>query len=212
MKLDELVLRADARSVDHDDSEWVVEAGDQRLRFLPTVDEARHVVFTTKPAGWIEFVLGGELPQNVALFERYGVFRKSLFDQLRRLLVGTNAREMRFVGDLDPTDIFVFLSLREALHGTGARLRYVGVNDDWLALCERHSLTSGSLPTMDLPLFERALLEDLFTLEDQSWQRDVGSRGVELLRTGKKLEIEGACNPAFYGGELATALRPVLFP
>jgi hypothetical protein len=126
---------------------------------------------------------------------------------------------MRFVGDLDPLDLSVFV----ALQAGGAPLRtrlappvpviYAGIDDSWLALCE-HRIRDREIRTVLIPQnqTERKLLSEL-ERSGVDIETLVGPRCATLLRDGLKLEIEGASNAAFYGKDfMAHLLHRLLRP
>ena len=119
-----------------------------------------------------------------------------------------------FVGDLDPYDLTTFLVLRSGdpdLRRPGRQalpITFAGIDDSWLELCEGHLL-----PRMrgELPVIKMAGLElehrDI-VLHLAPWLLDlVGPRCADLLRSGMKLEVEGASNPSFYDEGFHPALR-----
>lgn len=119
-----------------------------------------------------------------------------------------------FVGDLDPFDLTTFLALRSGdpdLRRPDHRalpIRYVGIDDAWLKICERHLLPE---MTGALPYFRMSALElkhrDL-VLRMAPWLLDlVGQRCAELFRSGMKIELEGASNPSLYNRGFLSALR-----
>jgi hypothetical protein len=121
------------------------------------------------------------------------------------------ARELAVVGDLDPLDLTVLLSLGSGgLGGKGAHIRVVwhGPRDQWLDACDRARRRSGwrGVPTITMTTFERSHWEQLRAL-DVPWARVLGPRSVALLDAGEKLELEGASNPGIYGDGFERRVR-----
>jgi hypothetical protein len=85
--------------------------------------------------------------------------------------------------------------LREA---NGPRLVYGGIDDVWLAAMERTLKRGRRLDSISIPLMkhERTLLKRLDRALDL--ERIVGPRSAALLRSGFKIELEGATNPHLY--------------
>jgi hypothetical protein len=117
-----------------------------------------------------------------------------LTDVLR--MFGPHQPPALFVGDMDPVAIAQYLAAQRMLAATGGpELAYAGMSDPWLSAMgdsswplARLSIRMGA-PEMRL----LRALESSTRLEDL-----VGQDGAELLRTGFKVELEAALNPAFH--------------
>lgn len=103
-----------------------------------------------------------------------------------------------FVGDLDPPALVQFVETQR-MAARRVRVAYGGIDDGWLDLVEAGLTRPWRLERVLIALEadERALLPKLERAIDLD--RLVGPRSAALLRGGRKLEIEGASNPRFYG-------------
>jgi hypothetical protein len=105
-----------------------------------------------------------------------------------------------FVGDLDPYGVVQYVETRRMLQrANGPILLYGGVDDAWLEAIEHRLIRGRRLEQIQVPLSrpETTLLtkvERAIDLEEL-----VGRRCLAVLRTGYKIELEGATNPALYG-------------
>ena len=104
-----------------------------------------------------------------------------------------------FVGDLDPPSIIQYLATRDRLVPTRrSRLLFGGVDSTWLEDVEAALRPELALDRVCTPLSRAEkrllrLLEDSLDLDSL-----VGSRAAAMLRSGVKLEIEGATNPQLF--------------
>ncbi|MHB1846508.1 MAG: hypothetical protein ACYCWW_16930 [Deltaproteobacteria bacterium] len=114
-----------------------------------------------------------------------------------------------FVGDLDPLDLTIFASYYcgdsnlTQPQKAALPMRYLGIDDQWLEICEQNlraayrpagiSAISFEMSPAERRHFE--IVEELLGGQLEKW---VGPRCVSLLRSGQKVELEGASNPAFY--------------
>ena len=126
-----------------------------------------------------------------------------------------------FLGDLDPYDLTVYLLLCAGGMGEDghpaderAAVTYLGAGDALIDLCERHALPDWSplldRATITMTDFERRHL----TLLEGLWpemESVVGRHAMALLRSGRKLELEGATNPAIYDDAFPTALAKFFY-
>jgi len=87
---------------------------------------------------------------------------------------------------------------RVALKMKGPALQYGGVDDAWLAAMSRSFKGRCRLESLRIHLArpEVTLLKRLDKAIDL--ERLVGPESCSMLRSGYKIEIEGAINPAFY--------------
>jgi hypothetical protein len=117
-----------------------------------------------------------------------------LTDVLR--MFGPDQPPVLFLGDMDPVAIAQYLAAQRMFAATGGpELAYGGMSDPWLSAMgdstwplARQSIRM-SAPEVRL----LRALESSTRLEDL-----VGRNGAELLRTGFKVELEAALNPAFH--------------
>lgn len=146
------------------------------------------------------------LPEHLFILVRYGLPTVEQWKLIRDLAARVRL-PICFVGDLDPLDLTVFVALRsgdsELRHPSRRALRisYCGIDDRWLTLAERH-LSAEWKRHRSFPIIRMAPIElehrDVI-LNLAPWLLDeIGPRSAELLRSGVKLELEGASNPAFY--------------
>ena len=96
-----------------------------------------------------------------------------------------------FVSDLDPPSIVKYVQLHRGA-AFRSRLRFGGVNSRWLQAIH------ATLPRVRIPLAlrERRLLSKLDAA--LSLERLVGFEAAALLRSGFKVELEGATHPGLY--------------
>lgn len=153
------------------------------------------------------------LPGDVVALVHYGIPTALHFQMVEGWLARMGG-PIHFVGDLDPMDLTVFAALRAGdplLRAPRRRrlpVRYAGIDEGWLELCRRWMRRglARDTGTIAMPPLERehlqlvrGLLPDIEAL--------IGSRGVELLESGYKLELEGASNPALYRRSFTAELR-----
>lgn len=172
--------------------------------------EPRLLLYSTKEALVQRWVMDEIYPAGWMALSRYGLPTPEYLDEIR-LHLAKHRLPLLFVGDLDPLDLTIFAILRHGeatLTGRSAKLPvyYAGIDDGWLALCERNIrkhalneafLTIGALEREHLSI-TRELLPDIENM--------IGPRCLALLESGKKIEIEGACNIGFYGEEFPALL------
>jgi hypothetical protein len=123
MRLERMALRQNA--------EWAAAARWPALSFVPSAKKCRQILYLTKCNGLIGIRLDADrLTSRATIFTRYGlvtpVFAKRVFAEAR-----ASAVPVDFVGDLDPHDLTVYLTLACAERGGFARVRYLGVADQW---------------------------------------------------------------------------------
>ena len=154
-------------------------------------------------------------PENTDALVSYGVPSARVCDIVRE-----HARHVRrpiqFIGDLDPLDLAAYVALGAG--GTPLRrsrrrpvpVQYAGIDDRWLDVCERHARQPPvATYTIRLSTRERDQLDALERV-GLDLEATVGPRCAAILRTGYKLEIEGATNPAIYRSGLHRDLRSFL--
>lgn len=183
------------------------------LQWFVGESKPRAVLITTKRYLVDAWLPGGALDDSMAIAVRYGLPTQVAIDAVRKLAKGWRS-PLFFIGDLDPLDLSAFKAYRRGnanFRGGDARrssMSYIGIDDEWMDLCER-SLKPGL--TFDALLIHMAtaeqehfrVIEPLFP----DMEEVIGSRAVSLLRSGRKLEIEGASNPGLYRRGFATQLR-----
>ena len=185
------------------------DEGRRPIRVTPPAAACRKVLFSTKDQ-WLSTLAPEGPPRDVALITRYGPVdaeRRALL----RPIAAAFAAPIVFAGDLDPLDLAAFATL--ALGPDPIPMRYVGIDDAWLNLCE-----------VDLATRDRVLERVCIRLNDDErtgldrlaklpidWPALVGPRCWALLQAGLKLELEGASNPAMYSNPFRTELAARLF-
>lgn len=97
-----------------------------------------------------------------------------------------------------------------AITGTLSRTCTGAINDQWLKLCERSFRPEFSLEKVCIPMepVERQhldIIEKLLGADDL--QDLVGPRCLAMLKSGLKLEVEGASNPSIYKRDFPRRLR-----
>jgi hypothetical protein len=171
------------------------------------------VIYLTKST-WMEMCDGwGTLDGGrTSLFTRYGIVPGVYADVVRLEMARMRAKKLAVVGDLDPLDLTVLLSLQcggieETARPGSIPVRWLGVRDQWLSACDRALGSKGSVwATVTMNAFEVEHWRRLEAL-GISWEAIIGSRSVALLRAGKKVELEGASNPSIYGRPFLAKVR-----
>jgi hypothetical protein len=169
----------------------------------------RYTIFTTKSIAWDFFFSAPGAFSDALLFYRptpmLPVYSGMIASELQRL-----GACIYFVGDLDPEDLCVFFGLREQLLVLGvanAAIHYLGISDDWLALCSRFARTA--IPTIASSGSERRLL-DMLSASVSDVRNVIGVDCMQLLKKEIKLELEGALGPSFYGDGFVAELAQLL--
>jgi hypothetical protein len=104
-----------------------------------------------------------------------------------------------FVGDMDPFSVVEYIETRRMLLASnGPTLLYGGLDDAWLAAIERSLKRGVRLTRVRIRLSRRetGLLRRIEGAIDLELL--VGPRACSMLRSGYKIELEGATNPALY--------------
>jgi hypothetical protein len=111
--------------------------------------------------------------------------------------LGTGAMPLLFVGDMDPVAIAQYLAARDMLAMAPRRpLRYGGMNDAWLAAMAESQVSLSRL-SIRMDRGERLVLAALDAAVDLDAL--VGPESAEMLRSGTKVELDAAVNPAIHG-------------
>ena len=171
--------------------------------FLPDGRKPRRALFLTKDSVLIRLMAEDLLPHDAVVLCRYGLPTEK-YAREARMLLSRSARAI-FVGDLDPLDLHVYLSLRRG--NSRLKLEHGGLNDACLDLCERNLKKGQRLESALIRMGERerrhfAILDSLVDVT-----AIVGERSRDLLRSGFKLELEGATNATlFREGHLSSFL------
>jgi hypothetical protein len=181
------------------DGEWLwLGRQDSQLVFVRAPQKCSFVVLSPKPEPWKEW-LWGAVPAGVGIVSGSCPTDASLLKLVPAL---SPKRSTVFVGDMDPFGLVQYVEARRVLHeANGPRLVYGGIDDVWLAAMERALKRGYRLDHICIPLMkhEKTLLERLDRALDL--ELIVGPRAVALLRSGFKIELEGATNPHFYADQ-----------
>jgi hypothetical protein len=171
----------------------------REMRFQASKYPPRRIIFCTKYTGLMGFHLHED-----RRFDRVSFFwRGCPITPAHAALIACQATKhnlnVAFVGDLDPWDLFIYLSLGVSLFPFGVDVDYVGINSNWLQLCRRNgnAHVKQDAHLIDLDPFERAVFRQLQKLP-VNWNKIIGRAAVNLLNDGQKLELEGATNPHQY--------------
>jgi hypothetical protein len=101
-----------------------------------------------------------------------------------------------FIGDMDPVAIAQYLAARRMFAATdGLDLAYGGMNDSWLA-----TMGDSNWPLARLSIRMSAPEVRLLRALESATRMEglIGPDCAELLRSGFKVELEAALNPAFH--------------
>jgi len=157
---------------------------------------------------WLLHVLGWTdgMPDDIALLWRWAPVGKAHAGAIRSVVEAFGAPVV-FVGDLDPLDLATFSTLERCLRGLTVPVRYGGVGDRWLEICEQHLPPRSSLRSLCIPMSdpEQEALRRAEAI-GLGWGALAGPRGSALLGSGVKLELEGATSPHFFSPSLAGEL------
>ncbi|HYV49049.1 MAG TPA: hypothetical protein VFA20_29515 [Myxococcaceae bacterium] len=160
---------------------------------LPDGARPRRTLFVTKYMILIRCMTEKLLPDGTVVLHKYGLPTATYRREIGACL--SKVRPAIFLGDLDPLDLHVYLTLRK----DAVELRYGGLNDACLELCERNFKKGRLLfdaPTIGMGPMERRHFSILDSMVDVAAL--IGPRSRDLLRSGRKLELEGATNPHYF--------------
>jgi hypothetical protein len=193
-----------------------VEASDTPSQCWARVGRPDRLLYFTKDAAfqWWFSLHGGkwEAPSEIAVCSHSGLPTQEACAYVRAHAAYFH-RPLLFVGDLDPADLTTFLTLSIGSPGLkrpkGYRLRlgYLGIGDAMIDLCLKF-LGKKSLDSICMPM--TALEKEHFALVGKmipSLRRIVGRNALELLHSGRKLEIEGAVSRSLQDRDFAKGLR-----
>lgn len=164
---------------------------------LPEGRKARRTLFVTKGVFYRRLAWEDILPEDSIILGRYGLPTATTRREISAYF--SRAPTAIFVGDLDPLDLHVYLTLRE---DTPA-LRYGGLNDACLDFLKRNLKRGRRLERLMLPMGpnERRHFSILDSMVDVAALMGPWSR--EVFRHGLKLELEAATSvPEFKPGYL----------
>jgi hypothetical protein len=172
---------------------------DSWLNFRAPSRAPNRILYVTKPQGLLGLNLETDIAFNrIAIFAHYGIVTAT-----HAALIACEATRhklsVHFVGDLDPWDLTVFLTLTVELRKYGIDAAYAGIGAEWLQSCRSRLRRPFRLTDalIELAPFELRLLKLLWEAP-VDWNRIIGPAGVEILCSRAKLELEGATNPGLY--------------
>lgn len=193
-----------------------IEAFDAPSQCWVRVDRPSRVLYFTKDAAfqWWFSLHGGrwDAPPEIAVCSHSGLPTQEACAYVRAHAAHFH-QPILFVGDLDPADLAAFLTLSigspslKRPRGHRLKVKYLGLGDAMIDLCLRF-LGKGSLDEICTPMttLEKkhfALIERMVPVLRQI----VGRNALELLHSGRKLEIEGAVSRSLQDRDFAGALR-----
>jgi len=165
----------------------------------PTTDGAP-IVFTTKPSVVLAAIDQDEVADGPGVIGRYGLPSRTDLDWIGGII---GARELLFLGDMDPVDLMVFAWLRSSL--CPKQVTCAGVNDVLLEAAGLSATTSASLPLAASEQQSLTLLRKVLPdLGDT-----VGRECARMLEQGRKIELEGVRSSR---EGVAAIARSVRFP
>ncbi|MBI5478013.1 MAG: hypothetical protein HY906_04110 [Deltaproteobacteria bacterium] len=168
----------------------------------------KRLLYFTKDFLLKQWLQQGPLPAGLGAVVRYGMATPNYCAWVKR-----EAKALRlpvlFVGDCDPYDLTVFLSLQRGSDelvktpATTVPVQYLGIDDRWLAMCAAaFSPPEGGNPDFKLVMVEMTPLErrhlEVLLKVAPELERLVGPRCRQILLAGRKLELEGACSRSLY--------------
>ena len=180
------------------DGEFVFEDRPSVYSIIEPSRSPGKLVFTTKPAPIAAAIHGLGVRSCIGMIARYGLPSDRDIRLIHRV---AEKHEFLFLGDMDPTDLMIFASLRVRLHPK--QVLYLGVNDSYLDclgvfLPESFITSFAPSESKSLPMLKR-ILPDLHEI--------VGDGCHKLLDRGKKIELEAvvsaaldACSDSFARG------------
>ena len=142
-------------------------------------------------------------PSHIAIACKAGIWDPTSVQIVAALAEKTDL-EIRFVGDLDATDLVIFLSATLMFARWGIPLHYGGINDHWIKTCERKFIRNDwakeweSIVAIDIGKNERQMVQDIFKACPEI-RGLLGPKSVAILLKGTKVELEGTWNAALYG-------------
>ncbi len=208
MNIDHEIWSSFRKGIARDD-EWSSPSSNPPLTYVQGSGPCERLYYMTKPILFKRLLPRARFPGGIAAFVRYGLVpsRYSVVVKETAIRLRLDA-PVAFVGDLDPYDLSVFLSLHQGSPSLKRRTRYsppiayLGINDEWLDRCVRLSRPEVTRPEQ-LPVcirmtdFERRHVDVLLRAAPQL-RTVIGEGASALLERGYKLELEGASAPRFF--------------
>ena len=175
---------------------------------------ARRLFFFTRDYFCREWLLGNQPPRDWNALVRHSIPSEHYIASVHR-----HARALRlpvlFVGELAADALATFLTLRlgspdlELRHGAGLPVRYLGVDDRWLALAEAHLAPGRSIDGLTSSLLGEYEAEqvDLLCELIPDLEKLLGPRSFRLLRSHRSLGLEPLYDSSFYVAGYPEKLR-----
>lgn len=110
---------------------------------------------------------------------------------------------IRFVGDISPFDLHVFLEYRRLLATEGARIEWAGIGPSWLDACGR--LGPAVHARLELTSVEEKHRDQLVE-SVPALPALIGQRPWAILQAGAKITLESASGVAAYGPRIYRAI------
>lgn len=136
------------------------------------------------------------------LVELWGLPEKRQIQQLRDW-IGPEPGDVRFVGDLSPSVLAVWIAVMRDARALGLNITWHGISDRWIfdALLEK-------LPKVSLELRpgDQLLWTDLRSIMDVDMPELLGPISTSLLDGGHKLELEAPTNPNLFTADFRQRL------
>lgn len=139
------------------------------------------IIFTTKPDVVSAAIDPRDTLGNVAMVGRYGLPDDRDLNWMGTLV---GSRTVTFLGDLDPVDLMVFAWLRAAL--PRKRVVYGGISDGLFKGLKARLPVALSIPASPSEQESLHLLNQVLP----DIRKTVGVQCANLLRVGKKIEVE----------------------
>lgn len=152
------------------------------VTFDGPTENAAFVIYTTKFFAVERLIANSEIDVETDVLGRYGIPSDQ---QLESTWSFIGNRQTIFLGDCDPIDLLVYTFLSERI-----KIDYFGVSD---LLLWALGTKIENWNTIELLNDELEALELLKETKIQ-YENLMGSRCYEMLKQGRKLEVEGAVN------------------
>ena len=193
--------------IDLPKDEWP-EPNNRPLIYYVGAHPHTSLIFCTKFAGLLG--INQKIFEGASIFDRHGLLEERYMPCIAQEAVRLK-RSVKFLGDLDPLDLTSFLVLKTGMDPYKIKVNYCGIDDEWIRVCtevlaKKRRGKPRAIPTISMTPFEVEHLRQLERLPID-WENIIGPLSLELLRKGRKLELEGASNPAFYGSSLIKFIR-----
>jgi hypothetical protein len=201
------LLFAKLRRIARPRDEWS-ESNNRPLIYYIGAHPYTSLIFCTKFAGLLG--INQKIFEGASIFDKQGPLEERYMPCIAQEAVRLK-QSIKFLGDLDPLDLTSFLVLKTGMDHYKIKVNYCGIDDEWIRVCtevlsKNQRGKPRTIPTIPMTPFE---VEHMRLLEylPIDWKDVIGPLSLELLRKGRKLELEGATNPAFYSSSLIKFIR-----